>query len=105
MTNLDQLLTLRSFQEGQLRTARRFVPTDFLEPEHFAIKLHRAFEIVDAVASVQELCGQTHGGRIDGGQTQAKPQIFGTASRGIRSPFNLATASDHPVQSGLKLWQ
>ena len=63
-TNLDQLLTLWRFEEGQLGTARRFVPAHFGEAENFEIELHRAIEVVDAVAGVEKLFGKTHPERI-----------------------------------------
>ena len=66
VTNLDQLLALGGFEKGEFRPARRFVPALFFQTENLAIELDRALEVVDAVAGVQELFGQTHGGSLTG---------------------------------------
>jgi hypothetical protein len=36
------------------------VPLDFFEAEHVAIKLYRAFQIVHAIARVQQFCDFAH---------------------------------------------
>ena len=57
---LDQLLAAGRLEEHQLRTARRFVPADFLQAQHLPVELHRPFQIVDAIPRVQEFLDLTH---------------------------------------------
>src|SRR5208282_4990113 len=57
---LDQLFAARRPQENQFRTARGFVAADLFQPEHLAVELHRPFEIINAIARMQELLDLTH---------------------------------------------
>src|SRR5690606_11640690 len=59
-TKLDGFLAFRRLQEDQLRSARRSVPANLLEPEDLAIELHRPFQVVHTVPRMQKLEGQTH---------------------------------------------
>ena len=52
-TDFNLLLAAGRFEKNQFRAARRFVPARFFEAENVAVKFHRAFEIVHAIARVQ----------------------------------------------------
>ena len=52
--NLDGLLALRGFEEGEFGAARGFVAADFGEAEDVFVELDGAFQIVHAVAGVEE---------------------------------------------------
>ena len=54
-------------EKNEFGAARRFVPLDFLEAQYVTIKIHRAFQIVHAVARVQQF---------------AHPQFFHARGRG-----------------------
>lgn len=61
--NLEQFVAVRRFKKNEFGTARGFLPADLDQTEDVGIKLDRAFEIFDAVASVIELChchGRNH---------------------------------------------
>jgi hypothetical protein len=58
--NFNLLVAGRRLEKNELRTTRRFVPLDFFEAEHVAIKLYRAFQIVHAIARVQQFCDFVH---------------------------------------------
>jgi hypothetical protein len=60
VTKFDQLFTAQGLEESQFRTARRFVPANFLQTQNFFVKLDRAFEVIDAVTRVEEFFGLAH---------------------------------------------
>jgi hypothetical protein len=60
MANLDFFVAFWRFEKNEFRAARRFVPANFFEAENLAIKFHRAFEIVHAIARVQQFCDFAH---------------------------------------------
>ena len=59
-TDFDQFLAFRGLEKNQFRTAGRFMPAHLLQAEDFAVEFYRAFQIVDAVASVQEFSRSAH---------------------------------------------
>ena len=64
ITEFNFLFAAGGFEENELRAARRFVPPDLREAEHVAIEFNSAFEIVDAIASVQKFADFAHARKI-----------------------------------------
>ena len=58
--DFDLLLAAGRLEKNEFRAARRFVPPDFLEAQHVAVKFHRAFQIVHAIARVQQFRDLAH---------------------------------------------
>src|SRR5947208_3487627 len=59
-----KFLALRGFHEDQFRPARRFVPPQLLQAEHFFVKFYRSLEIIDPIPRVQEFLGLVHAAKV-----------------------------------------
>ena len=60
MADFNFLVAFGRLEKDEFRAARRSVPLDFLEAEDFAVESHRAFQIIHAVARMQEFCDLAH---------------------------------------------
>jgi len=100
MTNLDQLFALGRLEKDELRTARRAVPPDFLEPEHFAVKFDRPFKIVDPVPGMQKFFDACHGGKITRGRRATKAEFRVSRIKPLAAERRLGYAKGvfHPVR-------
>lgn len=66
VAEFDGFLTFRGFEEDEFGTAGRFMAPDLLESEDFAVKADRPFEVIHAVPGMEQLEGESHGGRVGG---------------------------------------